>query len=148
MLLVKVSVVAVTADIGKARYTYRVRLSASARRALLAEWDRCRWVWNQCVSESRAAHRGRRDCGPARLDKQLTGWRGMYEWLGAGSTVPQQQTIRDFARSRAKALKDIKSRVPMRARAGMPKYRKKALAAPTLNYTRRGSSSTTRAGSG
>ncbi|WP_260609479.1 transposase [Streptomyces sp. WAC 01325] len=46
--------------------------------------------------------------------------------------------IRDFGRSRAKALKDIKAGVPMRQRAGMPKYRKKREALPTLEYTRRG----------
>ncbi|NLE82504.1 MAG: transposase [Rhodococcus sp.] len=123
---------------GKARFTYRVRLSATAQQALLAEWDRCRWVWNQCVSESRDAYRAGRACGPAWLDKRLTRWREEHDWLGAGSTVPQQQTIRDFAKSRSKACKDTKNRVPVRQRAGMPKYRKKRLTLPSLNYTRRG----------
>ncbi|MCX4691446.1 transposase [Streptomyces sp. NBC_01408] len=121
-----------------ARYTFRLRVSASARIALLGEWDRCRWVWNQCVGESRAAHKATAECGPARLDKMLTGWRGAQEWLRAGGSVPQQQVIRDFAKSRAKALKDIKARLPMRRRAGMPRFKKKSVADPTLNYTRRG----------
>ncbi|WP_344109097.1 helix-turn-helix domain-containing protein [Nocardiopsis rhodophaea] len=43
-------------DTGSARYTYRLRLSATAHRALLKEWGRCRWVWNQCVAESKQAH--------------------------------------------------------------------------------------------
>ena len=120
------------------RYTYRLRLSSTARAALLAEWDRCRWVWNQCVAVSRAAHRAGEKCGPVGLDRTLTGWRGEHEWLGAGASVPQQQTIRDFARSRAKALKDIKARLPMKRRAGMPGFKKKDLADPSLNYTRRG----------
>ncbi|MFI6995583.1 hypothetical protein ACIBOT_44970, partial [Nonomuraea wenchangensis] len=34
---------------GHARYTYRLRVSSTALALLLAEWDRCRWVWNQCV---------------------------------------------------------------------------------------------------
>lgn len=123
---------------GCARYTYRLRVPPTARRALLAEWDRCRWVWNQCVGESRAAHREKRSCGPAQLDKMLTGWRAEHEWLRAGASVPQQQIIRDFGRSRAKALKDIKARLPMRQRAGMPGLKKKGVAAPTLNYTLRG----------
>jgi putative transposase len=123
---------------GHARYTYRLRLSATAYTALMKEWDRCRWVWNQCVAESRAAHRNHEKCGPAGLDKELTGWRGEHAWLGDGGSVPQQQTIRDFAKSRAKALKDIKDRLPQKQRAGMPKFRKKALADPTLNYTLRG----------
>ncbi|MGW3247660.1 RNA-guided endonuclease InsQ/TnpB family protein, partial [Streptomyces sp. NPDC001070] len=55
-----------------------------------------------------------------------------------GSSVPQQQTIRDFAKSRAKAVKDITARLPMRQRAGMPRIKRKREAAPTLNYTTRG----------
>jgi hypothetical protein len=121
-----------------ARYTYRLRMSASAKSALLAEWDRCRWVWNECVVQSRDAHCARRECGPAMLDVMLTGWRAKYEWLRAGASVPQQQTIRDFGRSRTKALKDIRSRLPVPKRAGMPRFKQKYRAAPTLNYTRRG----------
>lgn len=125
------------ADAGHARYTYRLRVSSTARAALLAEWDRCRWVWNQCVSDSRAAHQARQSCGPAWLCKQLTDWRAEHAWLRNGAAVPQQQAIRDFAKSRAKALRDIKARLPIKQRAGMPKFRKKNDAAPTLNYTRR-----------
>lgn len=125
-------------DAGHARYTYRLRLSRTAERALLAEWDRCRWVWNQCVACSREAHKQGEKCGPARLDKQLTACRAEHRWLRQGASVPQQQIIRDFARSRAKALKDINNRLPMRQRAGMPRFKKKHLAAPSLNYTQRG----------
>lgn len=123
---------------GHARYTYRLRVSNTAHGALLKEWDRCRWVWNQCVAESKQAHRGHMHCGPAGLDRQLTGWRAEHAWLSKGGSVPQQQTIRDFGKSRAKALKDIKDRLPMRQRAGMPRFKKKGLADPTLNYTLRG----------
>ncbi|CAM4313356.1 transposase [Nocardiopsis rhodophaea] len=79
-----------------------------------------------------------RTCGPGQLDKMLTGWRLGKKWLRKGASVPQQQIIRDFARSRAKAQKDIKARVPVRQRAGLPRFKKKARADPTLNYTRRG----------
>ncbi|MEV5537807.1 transposase [Saccharopolyspora shandongensis] len=127
-----------TRDAGHARYTYRLRLSRVAGRALRAEWDRCRWVWNSCVATSRQAHRDGEKCGPAHLDKLLTGWRSEHEWLRGGASVPQQQIIRDFAKSRAKALKDIKARLPMRQRAGMPRFKRKHLAAPSLNYTLRG----------
>ncbi len=37
-------------DAGHARYTHRLRVSATARAALEAEWGRCRWVWNECVA--------------------------------------------------------------------------------------------------
>ncbi|MCT9110050.1 RNA-guided endonuclease InsQ/TnpB family protein [Streptomyces mirabilis] len=128
-----------TADgTGHARYTYRLRVSSTARTALEAEWARCRWIWNECVARSKKAHAEDEKCGPARLDKMLTEVRSANAWLRAGSSVPQQQLIRDFGKARAKALKDIKARLPMRQRAGMPKYKKKREALPSLNYTKRG----------
>ncbi|MGW4491253.1 RNA-guided endonuclease InsQ/TnpB family protein [Streptomyces sp. NPDC004376] len=131
-------------DTGHARYTYRLRVSSTARTGLEAEWARCRWVWNECVAMSRKVHALNRDaakkttCGPAQLDKMLTEARTAMGWLREGSSVPQQQAIRDFGRSRAKALKDIKAKLPMRQRAGMPRIKRKRAALPTLNYTRRG----------
>jgi putative transposase len=120
------------------RYTYRVRVSATAERALAAEWDRCRWVWNQCVAESRQAWNDKRGCGPAGLDKMLTGWRAEHEWLREGSSVAQKQTIRDFGKSRAKALRDRKNKVPVRQRAGLPQFKKRDRSLPTMNYSRQG----------
>ncbi|SFN42278.1 putative transposase [Streptomyces sp. cf124] len=48
--------VTAAAESGHAWYTYRLRVSSTARTALAAEWDRCRWVWNECVAKSRAVH--------------------------------------------------------------------------------------------
>ena len=115
-----------------------MRVSAAAERALLAEWGRCRWVWNQCVAESRQAWKEHRECGPAGLDKMLTGWRAEHGWLREGSSVAQRQTIRDFGKSRAKALKDRKDKLPVRQRAGMPRFRKRDRSLPTMNYTKQG----------
>ncbi|MFI6685844.1 RNA-guided endonuclease InsQ/TnpB family protein [Streptomyces sp. NPDC050485] len=123
---------------GHARYTYRLRLSSSARAALEAEWARCRWVWNECVARSKKAHAEQVACGPAALDKMLTQARSVNGWLRQGSSVPQQQLIRDFGKSRAKPLGDIKARLPVRQRAGMPRYKKKHASDPSLNYTQRG----------
>lgn len=129
---------------GRARYTYRLRVSSTARAGLDAEWARCRWVWNECVAMSRKVHAANRDaadrttCGPGQLDKLLTEARQSMAWLREGASVPQQQTIRDFATSRAKAVKDIRARVPVRRRAGMPRMKRKRDALPTLNYTQRG----------
>ena len=128
-----------------ARYTYRLRLSSTALAALEGEWGRCRWVWNECVAMSRKVHRHnqanpgeKRTCGPVQLSALLTGARGVTPWLREGASVPQQQTIRDFGKSRAKALKDVKDRLPVRQRAGMPKPRKKHRSTATLEYTRSG----------
>ncbi|PJJ05113.1 putative transposase [Streptomyces sp. 2333.5] len=123
---------------GHARWTYRLRVSSTARAALEAEWARCRWVWNECCARSKKAYAEEEKCGPARLDRMLTEARARMAWLRAGSSVPQQQLIRDFAKSRAKALKDIKARLPMRQRSGLPKYKKKHQADPSLNYSQRG----------
>lgn len=133
-----------SADADKVRYTYRLRISGTAQRSLLEEWDRCRWLWNQCVEASNAAHHESVEtgvtvqCGPAQLDKRLTGWRSEHDWLSAGSSVTQQQTIRDFGQARAKALKDRKNKaLSPRRRRGMPKFKSRHRAAPSLNYTRR-----------
>ncbi|MFD4501332.1 RNA-guided endonuclease InsQ/TnpB family protein [Streptomyces sp. NPDC058457] len=136
--------VGAAAEAGHARYTYRLRVSSTARVSLAAEWDRCRWVWNECVARSKATYLNNqatgeeRTCGPAQLDRMLTEARRTTPWLSAGSSVPQQQVIRDFGRSRAKAHKDIRDRLPVRQRAGMPKWKTKREAPATLNYTRRG----------
>ncbi|MDQ8706178.1 transposase [Streptomyces sp. LHD-70] len=127
-----------TGTAGHARYTFRLRVSSTARTALLAEWNRCRWVWNECVARSKKAYADREECGPVRLSSMLTEARSRTPWLREGASVPQQQTIRDFAKSRAKALKDIKARLPQHRRAGMPKHRRKRDASPTMEYTRRG----------
>jgi putative transposase len=134
-------------DAGYARWSFRVRVSSTALTALMGEWDRCRWVWNECCAKSKQTHvwnkdrpegADKRTCGPAQLDKMLTEARTENTWLREGSSVPQQQLIRDFGKSRAKAQKDIKDRLPMRQRAGMPKWKKKREALPSLNYTKRG----------
>ena len=136
--------VRVAAEGGHARYTYRLRVSSTARTALAAEWDRCRWLWNECVAKSRAVHLHNTStgqnatCGPAQLDRMLTEARARTPWLRAGSSVVQQQVVRDFGRSRAKAHKDIRERLPMARRAGMPKWKTRREALPTLNYTKRG----------
>ena len=119
------------------RHNYRLRLSSGSERELLAEWYRCRWTWNQCVATSRAAHAVGESCGAARLDKLLTGWRGEQKWLAEESSVVQQQTVSDFGAARAKALADRIARLPVRQCRGMPRFRRKDQALPTLNYTLR-----------
>ena len=120
------------------RYTYRLRTSRRAEALLLAEWDRDRWVWNQCVARSKELRLAGEQCGPALLDKELTTWRAKHEWLGAGSSVAQQQSIRDFGAARAKAIKDITEKVPVRQRRGFPTFKKRGMARPSMNYTKRG----------
>lgn len=127
-----------------ARYTFRLRVSKTAESMLRDEWGRCRWVWNECVAMSRKVHQrnkatGEDDtCGPADVDKLLTEARKNNRWLRNGASVPQQQTIRDFAKSRTKALKDVKDGLPVKQRAGMPRIKRLKDSRPSVNYTRRG----------
>ncbi len=67
----------------------------------------------------------------------LTEARSRTPWLAEGASRPQQQTIRDFGKARAKALKDIKDRLPQARRAGMPRFKRKRDAAASMEYTRR-----------
>ncbi len=136
--------VSAAAEAGHARYTYRLRVPSTARTALAAEWGRCRWIWNECVARSKAVYvhnkatGEKQTCGPAQFDKMLTEARARTPWLREGSSVPQQQIIRDFGKSRAKAHKDIKERLPPKQRAGMPTWKTRREALPTLNYTKHG----------
>ncbi|RSM77257.1 transposase, partial [Streptomyces sp. WAC 01325] len=100
---------------GHCRYSYRLRLSSAARAALEVEWGRVRCVWNECVAKSRAVHTHNRAagegaaCGPVQLAAMLTEARARTGWLREGACGPQQQVIRDFGKSRARALKDMKA---------------------------------------
>jgi putative transposase len=108
------------------RYTYRLRPGARAERALMAEWHRCRWLWNEAVHQEKS---GRRPT-LCKLSKLLTQARARSAWLREGSQVAQQQTLRTYAQALGNAYQ-VKGR-------GKPvvKHRKRAL--PSLEYTRRG----------
>jgi putative transposase len=126
------------------RYNYRLRPSRTTAAALEQEGRRATWVWNQCVRRSRELFNEHIPCGPALLDHELTDWRNTDQqwsrWLAEGSSVVQQQAIRDFAAARAKALKDIKARLPVKQRRGLPRFRsvRNGNWQPSMNYTLRG----------
>jgi putative transposase len=100
------------------RYRYRLRPGATATAALLREWDRCRWVWNQAVARLN-------ESGAWVRDNTLTDWRREHEWLREGSVVAQQQMLRNFRAKRAKGK-------------GRRKFKSGKRSLPSLNYTKRG----------
>jgi putative transposase len=59
------------------RYRNRLRPGAAALAALLREWARCRWVWNQAVAQLNAS-------GQWVRDDALTSWRREHDWLREG----------------------------------------------------------------
>jgi putative transposase len=108
------------------RYTYRLRPGAQAQRALLDEWHRCRFLWNEAVHQQRT---GRKPTF-GKLSRLLREARAATAWLRAGSQVAQQQTLRTYAA----ALNDsyrVKGR-------GKPRFKARKKALPTLEYTTRG----------
>jgi putative transposase len=100
------------------RYRYRLRPGATAMAALLREWDRCRWVWNQAVARLN-------ESGEWVRDDTLTGWRRKHDWLREGSVVMQQQMLRNFRAKRPKGN-------------GRRKFKSGKRSLPSLNYTKRG----------
>lgn len=140
------------------RYTYRLRPGQDARAYLFREWGACRWIWNRLVAESRERHLNnqiavangcRKDdlptFGYAEQDKFLTHLRQTTtdaetgeKWLAHGSSVAQQQTVRDFAAARSKAIADQRNRIPVRQRRGLPRFKSRRTSLPSMNYTTRG----------
>lgn len=108
------------------RYNYRLRPGATAVDALLAEWGRCRWLWNEAVHQQKA---GRRPTF-AKLCKMLTEARGKHAWLRDGSAVAQQQVLRTYGMTLTASFK-AKGR-------GRPSLKKRAKTLPSLDYTTRG----------
>ncbi|MBY8862835.1 transposase [Nocardia sp. CA2R105] len=108
------------------RYTYRLRPGRTAEKALLAEWGRCRWLWNEAVHQQKSGQKPTF----ARLGKLLTRARATQQWLREGSQVAQQQTLRDYARSLDHSF-TVKGR-------GRPKVKSRKTSLPSLEYTSRG----------
>ncbi|WP_067890441.1 RNA-guided endonuclease InsQ/TnpB family protein [Nocardia vaccinii] len=108
------------------RYTYRLRPGRTAEKALLAEWGRCRWLWNEAVHQ----HKSGQKPTFARLAKLLTRARQTQPWLREGSQVAQQQVLRDYARSLDHSF-TVKKR-------GRPKVKSRKTSLPSLAYTKRG----------
>ncbi|MCU1649474.1 MAG: transposase [Pseudonocardia sp.] len=108
------------------RFAYRLRPGAQAERALLEEWNRCRFLWNEAVHQQKS---GRRPTF-CKLSKLLTATRARVVWLNDGSQVAQQQTLRTYAA----ALNDsyrVKGR-------GKPTFKARKKTLPSLEYTVRG----------
>jgi putative transposase len=108
------------------RYTYRLRPGRTAEAALLSEWGKCRWLWNEAVHQ----HKRRRKPTTCKLSKLLTEARSRNAWLRDGSQVAQQQTLRTYMASLDASFK-VKGR-------GRPKVKKKYQTLPSLEYTTRG----------
>ncbi len=132
----------------------------------MREYSLCRAVWNHMVAESRNRHQHRRAFKQSGLSTRYVDQRGMLrdcfefgyneasrwltmlrhalvdeagrQWLAEGSAVAQQQMVRAFASARRKALMDIKKRVPVSRRRGLPRFKSRRTSFPSLNYSKDG----------
>ena len=108
------------------RYTCRLRPGGQAVDALIAEWHRCRYLWNHAVAQMRAGER----VSFGVLSKGLTAKRAEMDWLREGSQVAQQQELRTFAQAHDHAFK-VKGR-------GKPTFKSARKTQPSMEYTKRG----------
>lgn len=94
------------------------------------------------VEESQRRYENGQTFGPNEAMKHLTYLRHTVKdengvlWLSVHSSKPQQQIVRDFSASRKKALLDRKNK--KRVRRGLPGYKSRRRAQPTLNYNGNG----------
>lgn len=108
------------------RYTYRLRPGATAVAALISEWGKCRWLWNEAVHQQKSRRKPNRKT----LCKMLTEARGRSLWLREGSQVAQQEMVRAYALALEHSFK-VKGR-------GRPTRKSRKHSLPSLNYTQRG----------
>ncbi|QYN33772.1 transposase [Pseudonocardia sp. DSM 110487] len=108
------------------RYTYRLRPGAQAERALMAEWHRCRWLWNEAVHQRRIGNKPNR----ATVARMLTAARKTSSWLRAGSQNAQACMLETWALAN-------KHSYQVRGRA-KPAIKKKHKTLPSLGYNRNG----------
>ena len=108
------------------RYTYRLRPGAQAVDALIAEWHRCRFLWNDAVAQMRAGEH----VSFGVLSKGLTAKRAEMDWLREGSQVAQQQELRTFAQAHDHAFKVKGRRKPL--------FKSARKTQPSMEYTKCG----------
>jgi putative transposase len=108
------------------RYNYRLRPGALAERALIEEWHRCRFLWNEAVHQQKTGGKPTF----AKLGKLLTQARTNSSWLRDGSQVAQQQMLRTYAQA-------LDSSFTVKGR-GRPRYKARKKTLPSLEYTQRG----------
>lgn len=108
------------------RYTYRLRPGATAENALISEWHRTRFLWNDAVEQMKAGAK------PTfgKLSKHLTTLRAEHDWLREGSQVAQQQELRTFTQALDHSFK-VKGR-------RKPRFKSAKKTLPSLEYTLRG----------
>ncbi|MDT5034141.1 MAG: putative transposase [Actinoplanes sp.] len=108
------------------RYTYRLRPGRQAQAALVSEWGKCRFLWNEAVHQQKVGKKPTR----AKLHNMLTEARSRMTWLRDGWQNAQQGVLSDYA-----LALDHSFTVKGRRR---PKVKKLKTSLPSLSFTRHG----------
>jgi putative transposase len=108
------------------RYTYRLRPGRQAEHALLAEWGRCRWLWNEAVHQQKSGRTPTR----GKLGRLLTEARASLSWLREGSQDAQAYALRTYMDALDHSFR-VKGR-------GRPKVKRRRDSLPSLAYSRNG----------
>lgn len=116
------------------RYKYCLRVSKKTEAWLERECSKSRWVWNECVNvfneNGKLPKDQRISINEASLGKMLTKARSELSWLKEGSSVIQQQTVREYATSLGHSF-SVKGR-------GRPKHKSSKRSPLSINLTTRG----------
>lgn len=106
-----------------ARYNYRLRPGAVAERALIAEWHRCRYLWNEAVHQQKM---GRKPT-LCKLGRLLTEARSKFSWLREGSQDVQGRVLRSYTTALNQSF-TVKGK-------GRPTYKKRLKTHLSLQYS-------------
>lgn len=108
------------------RYTYRLRPGKQAERALLDEWHRCRFLWNEAVHQREAGRKPTR----AKVGKLLTEARRNNAWLREGWQNAQATMLETWARANKHSY-EVRRRKK-------PAFKKRTKTRPSLGFSRNG----------
>lgn len=116
------------------RYKYCLRVSKRTEAWLERECSKSRWVWNECVNvfneNGKLPKDQRISINEASLGKMLTKARSELTWLKEGSSIIQQQIIRDFKTALGHSF-SVSGR-------GRPKHKSRKKSPLSINLTTRG----------
>jgi len=105
---------------------FRAYLSAQQEHLLRGWVGALRWAWNRCLEfdETHRACTGR-SISYADLTKWLPVWKADRPWLAEVPAIALVDVVRQYCKARDRAFVDIRAGLPLRQRAGFPKFKRR-----------------------
>src|SRR3972149_489335 len=95
---------------------FRLYPSSAQESLLVSACGQARFVWNLCLEQWRLWQPGKHAPGYTQLSRQLTELRAAEPWLAEGSSVAQQQAVRDFDQTKRNFFRQTHRRPRWRKR--------------------------------